>query len=78
MNYLISRQFSDDDNELDDGYTNEPIPNTWIRTCQECGNQQKDNKPTTLTNAYLNRKCKKCKSPCALDYGSMMYIEPKK
>ena len=45
---------------------------TWIRTCQECGNQQVDKEPQPMGNttlAYENRKCKKCKST-ALDYGT--------
>ena len=42
----------------------------WIRTCQECGNKQEDKKPVDdMTDAYANRKCKKCKSE-ALDFGS--------
>ena len=48
----------------------------WIRTCQECGHRDQYAMPTFttktndgLTNAYCNRKCKKCKSE-ALDYGS--------
>lgn len=44
----------------------------WIRTCQSCGNKQKDNEPKeqgVMTEAYRNRKCKKCKSE-DLDYGS--------
>ena len=40
----------------------------WIRICQECGNKQEDKDP--ITYAYLNKKCKKCKSE-ALDFGSM-------
>ncbi len=42
----------------------------WVRVCQECLHVQED-KPATsnrMTSAYLNRKCKKCKSE-ALDYG---------
>lgn len=44
----------------------------WIRTCQECGYLQEDKKPeygTEPSDAYCNRKCKKCKSE-ALNYGS--------
>lgn len=44
---------------------------TWIRTCQECGHHQADKPPSRdkeLTDAYRNRKCRKCKSE-ALDYG---------
>lgn len=44
----------------------------WIRTCQECGHKQEDKRPsaiTELTDAYRERKCKKCKSQ-ALDFGS--------
>ncbi len=41
----------------------------WIRTCQECGNEQKDKEPKgEMTPAYRLRKCRKCKSE-ALDYG---------
>lgn len=43
----------------------------WIRTCQECGHEQSDAQPDRskeLTDAYRNRRCKKCKSP-GLDYG---------
>lgn len=43
----------------------------WIRTCQECGHKQPDTRPPQdreLTDAYRNRKCKRCKSE-ALDYG---------
>ncbi len=41
----------------------------WIRTCQECGHRQKDVQPTReFSDAYANRKCKKCKSS-GLDYG---------
>jgi hypothetical protein len=43
----------------------------WIRICQECGNKQEDKDPKhAITYAYLNKKCKKCKSE-ALDFGSM-------
>ena len=49
----------------------------WIRTCQSCGLEQACPRPTFnntkdqdgLTNAYRNRRCKKCKSE-DLDYGS--------
>lgn len=44
----------------------------FIRTCQECGNEQEDIRPSRdkeLSNAYTYRKCKKCKSE-SLDYGS--------
>jgi hypothetical protein len=42
----------------------------WIRTCQECGHKQPDTQPKgEMTDAYRERKCKKCKSPGALDYG---------
>lgn len=44
----------------------------WIRKCQECGNVQTDKAPTygvDPSNAYNNRKCKRCKSE-ALDYGT--------
>lgn len=44
----------------------------WIRTCQECENKQEDKEPdgVTKSDAYFNRKCKKCKSE-ALDFGSL-------
>lgn len=44
----------------------------WIRTCQECDNEQEDNPPkygSELPKSYEFRKCKKCKSE-SLDYGS--------
>lgn len=45
----------------------------WIRTCQECKNKQEDEEPNTKsTSAYLDRKCKKCKS-MGLDYGHTDY-----
>lgn len=43
----------------------------WIRTCQECGNLQRDRKPDQskeLSDAYRNRKCARCNSS-GLDYG---------
>jgi len=44
----------------------------WIRTCQECGHKQEDKEPVygkDITQAYMYRKCRKCKSE-ALDYGT--------
>ncbi len=44
----------------------------WYRTCQECGHKQLDKEPSRdkeLTDAYRNRKCKKCHSE-SLDYGT--------
>lgn len=42
----------------------------FLRTCQECGYKQEDKEPLQApSDAYLNKKCKKCKSE-ALDYGS--------
>lgn len=42
----------------------------WIRTCQECGHKQEDKKPNgEMTPAYMDRKCKWCKSS-GLNYGS--------
>lgn len=44
----------------------------WTRVCQECRNEQTDKQPprnAEPTTAYMNRKCKKCKS-MGLDYGS--------
>lgn len=41
----------------------------WTRKCQECGNIQTDTRPQgEMTDAYRNRKCKRCKS-MGLDYG---------
>jgi len=43
----------------------------WIRTCQECGNQQITAPPyhgKEPTDAWRNAKCKECKSE-GLDYG---------
>jgi hypothetical protein len=45
---------------------------TFIRTCQSCGSQQEDCPPSRdkeLSDAYRNRKCRKCRSE-DLDYGS--------
>jgi hypothetical protein len=44
----------------------------WIRKCDECGNLQQDNPPPKdrePSDAWLNRKCLKCKSE-ALEWGS--------
>ena len=42
----------------------------WVRTCQECLNEQEDIKPIKEpTEAYNNRKCNVCKSS-SLDYGT--------
>lgn len=41
----------------------------WIRTCQECGNIQQAIRPVqSMSDAYANAKCRKCKSE-ALDWG---------
>lgn len=49
--------------------------NAFLRTCQECGHVQKDNEPTQPpSDAFRNRKCKKCHSE-ALDYGSYNYYQ---
>lgn len=40
-----------------------------VRTCQECGHEQSDNVPKIITDTWLEKECKKCKSP-ALDFGS--------
>jgi len=49
----------------------------YIRTCQECFNQQEGKDPSQfkkdLPDTWLNTKCKKCKSE-ALDYGSWRNI----
>lgn len=47
----------------------------WLRRCQECDNVQTDTEPEygkELSKAYLERKCKKCKSE-SLDYGTGNY-----
>lgn len=47
-------------------------PHTWIRTCQECGNVQRDTEPKQqgeYSTSYEFRKCKHCKSE-SLDYGT--------
>ena len=42
----------------------------WYRTCQECGHVQIANEPKSKpSEAYLNGKCKLCRSE-ALDYGT--------
>lgn len=44
----------------------------YVRTCQSCGCAQVTNPPAPnreLTDAFRNKKCKRCKSP-DLDYGS--------
>lgn len=50
----------------------ESLPlSAWIRTCDACGHMQQDREPDRckeLSNAYCNRKCRKCGSE-ALDYG---------
>jgi len=53
----------------------------FIRTCQECGNRQVAKEPSIfdsgkLSDAYRNRKCKKCKSE-ALDFGSDQDVDGK-
>lgn len=47
--------------------------NAFLRTCQECDHVQLDRDPEGQpTEAFRNRKCKKCGSE-ALDYGSYNY-----
>lgn len=47
----------------------------WVRTCQECGHRQLDKEPSEgMSDAYRNRKCKRCKSE-SLDYGSTNYSD---
>ncbi len=42
----------------------------FIRTCQECGNEQEAKDPSTQkSEGWRNMKCRKCKSE-AMDYGS--------
>lgn len=49
--------------------------NAWLRICQECLHVQADKQPTQPpTDAFLNRKCKKCGSE-ALDFGSANYYD---
>lgn len=53
------------------------MENTWVRTCQECGHKQisaKPNPDAELTDAYRNKKCRRCKSS-GLDYGTEMTKE---
>lgn len=58
------------DNSKDDKAILAKLTGKFIRICQECGHKQEDKDPEgNPTNAFLNRKCKKCKSE-ALDYGS--------
>lgn len=46
----------------------------FTRQCQECGHRQTAKDPEGHpTEAYLNAKCRKCKST-ALDYGSKGWI----
>lgn len=46
----------------------------YYRTCQECFHVQQDVDPDAIAknriDAYLNRKCKRCKS-IGLDWGSI-------
>lgn len=43
----------------------------FIRTCQECGNEQVEFDPSIRkTDSWQDIKCKKCKSEGSLDYGS--------
>ena len=54
-------------------YIDELPDSAWLRTCQECFSMQLDKEPEygkELTDAYRNRKCRRCKSE-ALDYGTM-------
>ena len=44
----------------------------FVRTCQECGHQQKSKDPATYKGSkesWRDTKCRKCKSE-SLDYGS--------
>lgn len=40
-----------------------------IRTCQNCFHEQSDTVPKIMNDEWLERACKKCKSP-ELDFGS--------
>ena len=46
----------------------------YVRTCQECGHQQKSKDPATYKNmtteAWRDVKCRNCGSEGSLDYGS--------
>ena len=49
----------------------------YIRTCQECSHRQTDTPPpdpNKMTEAFRNRKCKRCKSE-ALDLGSEQDVD---
>ena len=48
---------------------------SWMRKCQECGNQQIDTEPPNTQPSYdkwAEHKCRKCQST-ALDYGKWFY-----
>lgn len=54
------------------------VEEIWMRTCTECSHRQVDGEPQNgMTNAYRNRKCRRCKSD-SLDYGSTTYRPVKK
>lgn len=59
--------------DTDDPYRTELKDPRWFRTCQECGHEQICPQPAEsgMTDAYRNRRCKRCKSE-ALDYGTLM------
>lgn len=49
----------------------------WARVCQSCGHYQKDTQPqfgSSITNAYQDRKCRKCGSR-DFDYGHSGFFE---
>jgi hypothetical protein len=53
---------------------NNPELDVWVRTCDECGAHQIDKQPVgEMTDAYRNRKCRRCKSE-ALDYGTTGFV----
>jgi hypothetical protein len=52
--------------------TDPKVELVFLRTCQECGHQQKAKRPDPskeLSDSYRNSTCRKCGSE-ALDYGS--------
>ena len=46
-------------------------PNAWLRECQECGHVQMTISPEEYKDdRWRDIKCRKCKSPGSLDYGT--------
>jgi len=49
------------------------VTEKWIRTCQECGFRVAVPTPPLVkqvSNSYKEKKCPRCKSPGAFDFGS--------